>query len=173
MSSSEEISLACADANSNESCVMVSVKVATVDLSAAVAVSKLARASTVSAWWFCTLVESTAFALGKCCPAVRRRFALHSRCALAKCTLKLGQVRSRSGKRFHSLRSLLNTPVFARQSTDMSTACFEVKGASPNSAYATPSAIFQTRSQLGRWDRSAPSCFHDFSPRQTGRLPRM
>ena len=76
MSSSEEIGLDCADANSDESCAIVYVKVATVALSAAFAVTKLARASTVSAWWFCTLVESTAFALGKCCPAVRRRFAL-------------------------------------------------------------------------------------------------
>ena len=96
------MSFACADANYEESCAIVSVKVATVALSTAVAVAKLARASTVSAWWFCTLVASTAFALGKCCPAVRRRFALHSRCALAKCTLNLSQVRSRSGKRFHS-----------------------------------------------------------------------
>ena len=128
MSSSKEISLACADANSDESCAVVSVKVATVALSADVAVARLARVSTVLAWWFCTLVESTAFALGKCCPAVRRRFALHSRCALAKCTLNLGQVQSRSGKRFHSLRSSLNTPVFARQSSAISTTCFEVKG---------------------------------------------
>ena len=59
MSSSEEISLACADANSGKSCAIVSVKVSTVALSAAVAVAKLARASTVSAWWFCTLVAST------------------------------------------------------------------------------------------------------------------
>ena len=132
LSSSEEISFACADANPEESFAIVSVKVATVALSAVVAVDKLARASTVSAWWFCTLVASTAFALGKCCPAVRRRFALHPRCALAKCTLNLGQVRSRSGKRFHSLRSSLNTPVYARQSSAMSTTFFEVKGASPN-----------------------------------------
>ena len=55
---------------------MVSVKVATVALSAAVAVARLARASTVSAWWFCTLVASTAFALVKCYPAVRHRFTL-------------------------------------------------------------------------------------------------
>ena len=88
MSSSEEISFACADSNSGEICVIVSVKVATVALSAAVALAKLARASTVSAWWLFTLVASTAFALGKCFPAVRRRFALHSRCALAKCTLR-------------------------------------------------------------------------------------
>ena len=98
MSSSEEISLAYANANSGDSCAIVSVKVATVALSAAVVVAKLARASKVSAWWFCTLVASTAFALGKCCPAVRRRFALHSRCGLEKCTLNLGQVRSRSGE---------------------------------------------------------------------------
>ena len=81
MSSSEEISLACADANSDKSCVIVSVKVATVALSAAVAIARLARASTVLAWWFVRILESTAFALGKCCPAVRRRFALHSWCA--------------------------------------------------------------------------------------------
>ena len=56
---------ACANANSEESCAIVSVKVSTVALSAAVAVAKLARASTVSAWWFCTLVASTSFALGK------------------------------------------------------------------------------------------------------------
>ena len=50
--------MAWADANSDESCSIVSVKVATFDLSAAVAVSRLVRASTVSAWWFGTLVES-------------------------------------------------------------------------------------------------------------------
>ena len=41
------MSFACADANSEESCVIVSVKVSTVALSDAVAVAKLARASTV------------------------------------------------------------------------------------------------------------------------------
>ena len=46
----------------------MSVKVATVALSAAVAVARLARASTVLAWWVVRIVESTAFALGKCCP---------------------------------------------------------------------------------------------------------
>ena len=71
MSSSKEISLAWADANSEESCAMVSAKVANVALSAAAAVARLARASTVLAWWFVRLVESTAFALGKCFPAVR------------------------------------------------------------------------------------------------------
>ena len=135
------MSFAFVDANSEESCTIVSVKVATVDLSAAVAVAKLERASTVSAWWLCTLVASNVFVLGKCYPTVMRRFSLHSGCALAKCTLNLGQVRSRSGKQFHSLRSPLNTPVFARHSSARSTNCFEVKGASPNSAYATPSAI--------------------------------
>ena len=149
MSSSKEISLACADANSDESCAIVSVKVATVALSADVAVAKLARASTVSDWWFCTLVAFTAFSLGKCCPAVRRRFALHLRCALAKCTLNLVQVRSRSGRRFHSFRSSLNTPVFARQRSAVSTTCFEVKEASPNSAYATPSAICANNVSIG------------------------
>ena len=84
MSNRDEINLAWADASSNESCAMVSVNLATVAISAAVAVARLARASTVSAWWFVRLVESTAFALGKCCPAVRLRFALHLRCALAK-----------------------------------------------------------------------------------------
>ena len=84
MSNRDEINLAWADANSDESCAMVSVNVATVDLSAAVAVARLERESTVSAWWFVRLVESTVFALGNCCPAVRRRFALHLRCALAK-----------------------------------------------------------------------------------------
>ena len=59
------MSFACADANSEESCAIVSVKLATVALSAAVAVAKLSRASTVSAWWFYTLVVSTAFSLGK------------------------------------------------------------------------------------------------------------
>ena len=141
--------MACADANSEESCVMISVKVAIVALSAAVAVAKLARALTVSAWWLCTLVASTAFALGKCCPAVRRRFALHLRCALAKCTLNLGQFRSRSGKRFHSFRLSLNTPVYARQSSAMSTTCFEVKGASPNLAHATPSTICANNFSIG------------------------
>ena len=68
---------------------MVSVNVATVALSSAVAVARLARASTVSAWWVVRLVESTEFALGKCCPTVRRRFALHSRCDFAKWTLNL------------------------------------------------------------------------------------
>ena len=143
------MSFACADANSEDSCAIVSVKVATVALSAAVAVAKLARVLTVSAWWFCTLVASTAFALGKCCPAVWRRFALHLRCALEKCTLNLGQVRSRSGKRFHSLRSSLKTPVFARQSSAMSTTCFEVKGAYPNLAFATPSAICVNNVSIG------------------------
>ena len=124
MSSRDEINLAWVDANSDESCAMVSVNVAIVALSAAVAVARLARASTVLAWWFVILVELTAFAIGKCCPAVRRRFALHSRCALADCTLNLGQVRSRSGKRFHSFILSLNAPVFARQSSAISTTCF-------------------------------------------------
>ena len=66
MSNRDEINLAWADANSNESCAMVSVNVATMALSAAVAVARLARESTVSAWWVVRLVESTAFALGKC-----------------------------------------------------------------------------------------------------------
>ena len=132
MSNRDEINLAWADANYDESCAMVSVNVATVALSAAVAVARLAKASTVSAWWFVRLVESNAFALGKCCPAVRRRFALHPRCALAKWTLNLDQVRSRSGRRFHSFISSLNTPIFAKQSRAIYKICLEVKGASPN-----------------------------------------
>ena len=70
MSSSDEISLAWVDANSEESCAIVSVNVATVALSAAVVVARLEKASTVSAWWFVRLVDSTVVALGKCCPAV-------------------------------------------------------------------------------------------------------
>ena len=89
MSNRNKINLAWADASSDESCAIVSVNVATVDLSADVAVARLARASTVSAWWVVRLVESTAFALGKCCPAVRRRLALHPQCAFAKWTLNL------------------------------------------------------------------------------------
>ena len=149
MSSSEEISLACADANYDESCAMVSVKVSTVALSDAVSVARLARASMVSAWWYCTLVKSTAFAIGKCCPTVRRRFVLPLQCALSKCTLNLGQIRSRSGRQFHSFRSSLNTCVFARQSRDISTTCFEVKGVSPNSVYANPSAICANSVSMG------------------------
>ena len=68
---------------------MVSVNVATVAPSAYVAIARLERASTVSAWWVFRIVESTAFALGKCCPAVRHRFALHPQCAFAKWTLNL------------------------------------------------------------------------------------
>ena len=89
MSNRYKIDLAWADANSDESCAMVSVNVATVALSAAVAVARLERASLVSAWWFVRLVESTMFALGKCCPAVRRSIALQLQCALAKWTLNL------------------------------------------------------------------------------------
>ena len=127
----DEINLAWDDANSDESCAMVSVNVATVALSVVVAVARLARASTVLAWWFVRLVESIEFALGKCCPAVRRRFALHLQCAFAKWILNLDQVWSRSGRRFHSFRSSLNTPVFFKQSRDIPTICLEVKGVSP------------------------------------------
>ena len=68
MSNRDEINLTWADANSDESCAMVSVNVATLALSADVAVDRLARASAVSAWWVVRLVESTAFALGKMLP---------------------------------------------------------------------------------------------------------
>ena len=50
MSNRDEINLAWANASSDESCAIVSVNVATVALSAAVAVARLARVSTVSAW---------------------------------------------------------------------------------------------------------------------------
>ena len=65
MSRSDEINLAWADANSDESCAMVSLNVATGALSAAMAVARLARESKVSFWWFVRLVESTTFALRK------------------------------------------------------------------------------------------------------------
>ena len=127
MSNRDEINLAWANANPNESFAMVSVSVATVALFAAVvAVARLARASTVLAWWVDRLVDSTVFSLGKCCPAVRRRFALHSRCALAKWTLNLDQLRSRSGRKFHSFILSLNTPVFAKQSRAIYKICLEV-----------------------------------------------
>ena len=73
------MSLAWAEASSEESWDMVSVSVVNVPRSAAVAVSKFARDSTVSDWWSAVGVKvSTALAQGKCCPAVRRKFALHS-----------------------------------------------------------------------------------------------
>ena len=50
MSNRDEINFAWADASSDESWAIVSVKVATVALSADVAVARLARASTVLAW---------------------------------------------------------------------------------------------------------------------------
>ena len=49
-SNRDEINYAWADASSDESCAMVSIKVATVALFVAVDVARLARASTVSAW---------------------------------------------------------------------------------------------------------------------------
>ena len=56
----------------------MSVSVATVARSAAVAVARLAKASTVSDWWFVVGFEvSTSLAWGKCCPAVRCKFAFH------------------------------------------------------------------------------------------------
>ena len=50
LSNRDEINFAWSDESSDESWSIVSVKVATVALSAAVEVSRLARASTVSAW---------------------------------------------------------------------------------------------------------------------------
>ena len=52
---------------------------ATVAQSADVAVARLDKAFTVSDWWFVVgLKVSTALARGKCCPAVRHKFAFHS-----------------------------------------------------------------------------------------------
>ena len=50
LSNRDEINFAWSDASSDEICDIVSIKVATVALSAAVAVDRLARALTVSAW---------------------------------------------------------------------------------------------------------------------------
>ena len=70
------MSLAWAEASPKEIWAMVHVRVATVAQSAAVAVARFARASTVSYWWLAVeLKASTALAQGKCCPAVRRNFA--------------------------------------------------------------------------------------------------
>ena len=86
------MSLAWAEASSEESWDMVSVRVATVARSVTVAVTRLAKASTVSDWWSAIgLKLSTALARGKCCSTVRRKFAFHSRCAFAKCTIKVFQ----------------------------------------------------------------------------------
>ena len=90
--------LAWDEASSKESWAMVSVSVATVTLSASVAVARLAKASTVSDRWSAVgLKVSMALARVKCCPAVRRKFAFHLRCAFAKCTLKVFQSRLRDG----------------------------------------------------------------------------
>ena len=79
------MSLAWADASSEETWDMVSVSVATVARSSAVAVARLAKASTVSDWWSAVVLKvSTALARGKFCPAVRRKFSFHSQCAFAK-----------------------------------------------------------------------------------------
>ena len=72
------MSLAWAEASYKESWAMMSVSVANVAQSTDVAVARLAKASTVSNW--CSTVGlkvSTAFVQGKCCPAVRCRFAFH------------------------------------------------------------------------------------------------
>ena len=72
--------------------------VATVAQLNAVSVSRLAKASTVSNWWFVMgLKVSSALEQVKCCPAVRRKFAFYPRCAFAKCTLNVVQSRLRSG----------------------------------------------------------------------------
>ena len=84
--------LAWAEASSEESWAMVSVSVETVARYAAVDVARLDNTSTVSDWWSAVeLKVSTALARGKYCPAVRCKFAFHSQCAFAKCTLKVFQ----------------------------------------------------------------------------------
>ena len=101
------MSLALAEASYKEIWAIVSVRVSTVALYAAVAVVRFARDYTVS---YCSsdvdLMASTAPARGKCCPEVRRKFAFHSRCAFAKCSLKFFQSRIRGGFRFHYFKSL-------------------------------------------------------------------
>ena len=121
---------------------MVSVRVATIARSAAVAVERFARVSTVS--WLGAAKEleaSTALALGKCCPAVRRRLAFHSRCAFAKNVLNAFQVLSTADLLFQSLISSWNTLVLATQRRAVSTICSGVKALSPSSANAAPSEI--------------------------------
>ena len=101
------MSLAWDEASSEESWAIVSVSVVNVARSAALAVARLAKASTVSDWWSAVgLKVSTVLAQGKFFPALRRRFAFHSRCAFAKCTMKVFQSRMRGGFRFHSFKSL-------------------------------------------------------------------
>ena len=100
------MSLAWAEASSEEIWAMVSVSVVTVARSAAVAIAKLAKASTVSEWWSAVeLKVSMALARGKYFPAVRPKFAFHSRYAFAKCTLKVFQSQLRGGFRCHSFKS--------------------------------------------------------------------
>ena len=73
LSNRDKVNFAWADASSDKSWAIVSVRVVTVALSAAMAVARLARALTVSAWVFVVVVEVwTAFARGKCFLAVRR-----------------------------------------------------------------------------------------------------
>ena len=79
------MSLAWTEASSDESWAMVSAIMATVALYATVAVAKLDKASTVSDWWSALgLKASTALEQGRCCPAVRHKFAFHSRSAFVK-----------------------------------------------------------------------------------------
>ena len=80
------MSLAWADASSEERRAMVSVRVATVALSEAVVVARFARAFIVSA---CAVAFGegkplTAFAQGKRVPTVSFKLALYSRWAVAK-----------------------------------------------------------------------------------------
>ena len=73
------MSFAWDEASSKESWDIVSVSVATVARSADVDIARLAKVSTLSDWWFVVgLKVSTALAWGKCCPAVRHKFAFHS-----------------------------------------------------------------------------------------------
>ena len=78
LSRRDEMSLDWAEASSNENWAVLAVIVATVARYSDVAFARLAKASTVSNW--CSTVGlkvSTAFVQGKCCPAVRCRFAFH------------------------------------------------------------------------------------------------
>ena len=72
------MSLAWAESSSEESWAMVYLSVVTVAQSAAVAVTRFARASNVSDWWLAVeLKASTALARGIFFPAERRKFAFH------------------------------------------------------------------------------------------------
>ena len=106
------MSLDWAEASYEKIWAMVYVRVATFARYAAVAVARFAKDSTVSDWWSdMELKASTALARGKCCPAVRRKFAFHSRCTLARCSLKFFQSQPR-GASDSTPSSRRETPLF-------------------------------------------------------------